>query len=167
MTYSASFERSTTLQFSIDYGPKWLTSEHRLEFDLRVLCFSSTMSFVQVYTTIIYCMRLHIKMYSNNQMPTFSVNVSLSHTLFPLLLLYRSTGNPLGIPAFSGSRSHRTNQMGALTSAVAKMAQVMTPPSHSHFTIELSGNTSTIASISPAKLANLRSNHLQQIPVCV
>ena len=40
---------------------------HRLEFDLRVLCFSSTMSCPLYrckfwYTTIIYCMRLHIKM---------------------------------------------------------------------------------------------------------
>ena len=51
--------------------------------------------------------------------------------------------------------------MAALTSAVTQMAQVMTPPSHSHSTTELSGNTA--ASISPAKLANLRSNYLQQM----
>ena len=52
--------------------------------------------------------------------------MSPSHTLFPLLLLYRSTDNPPGIPAFTGSRGHRTSQMAALTSAVTQMAQVMT-----------------------------------------
>ena len=86
-----------------------------------------------------------------------------SHTHFPLLLLYMSTDNPPGIPAFTGSQGHRTSQVAALTSAVTQMAQVMTPPSHSHSTTELSGNTSTAASISPAKLANLRSNYLQQM----
>ena len=45
--------------------------------------------------------------------------------------------------------------MAALTSAVTKMDQVMTPPSQSHSTTELSGNTSIAASVFPAKLANL------------
>ena len=53
--------------------------------------------------------------------------------------------------------------MAALTSAVTQMAQVMTPPSQSYSTTELSGNTSITACISPAKLANLRSNYLQQM----
>ena len=48
--------------------------------------------------------------------------MSPSHTLFPLLLLYRSTDNPPGIPAFTGSRGHRTSQMAALTSAVTQMS---------------------------------------------
>ncbi len=80
-------------------------------------------------------------------------------------MLCRSVDDPQGIPAFTGGRGRKPSRMAALTSAVTQMAQVMTPctpPAQSH----LSGNqaaASVSTGISPAKLANLRSNYLQQM----
>jgi len=53
--------------------------------------------------------------------------------------------------------------MSTLTSAVTQMAQVLTPGSSAVTTSSSAEAASTETGISPAKVANLRSNYLQQM----
>ena len=85
------------------------------------------------------------------------------------MILYRSLDEPPDHPAFKTGRAKKPNQVQALTTAVTEMARAVTAagsPSTAHATASmLPAQTGPITSagISPGKIANLRSNYLQQI----
>ena len=73
----------------------------------------------------------------------------------------RSLDDPPRVPIFTGGREKRPNQVQVLTTAVTEMAKAMATP-----TGRASPATTTstpAAGISPGKVANLRSNYLQQM----
>lgn len=71
--------------------------------------------------------------------------------------------DPPRIPAFAPTQKQKgSSQIAQLTTALTQIAGAMTPTSQS--SLSVSANTSaTVTSISPAKMANLRSNYLQQM----
>ena len=66
--------------------------------------------------------------------------------------------DPPTIPAFTVTH-RKTSQIAQLTSALTHIAGAMTPSSQSPASI----STTTSGGISPAKLASLRTNYLQQM----
>ena len=69
--------------------------------------------------------------------------------------------DPSRIPAFAPTQKQKgSSQIAQLTTALTQIAGAMTPTSQS--SLSVSANTSA-TSISPAKMANLRSNYLQQM----
>ena len=67
--------------------------------------------------------------------------------------------DPPTIPAFTPPRRQNPTPMAQLTSALTHIAGAMTPSSQS----AASATTTTLGGISPAKLASLRTNYLQQM----
>ena len=87
-----------------------------------------------------------------------------------IILLPRSLDDPPDHPAFKTGRAKRPNQVQALTTAVTEMAKAVTaagsgapPSSGTASTLPSQTSPITTAGISPGKIANLRSNYLQQI----
>ena len=80
----------------------------------------------------------------------------------------RSLDDPPDHPAFKIGRDKKPNQVQALTTAVTEMARAMTSSGSSAPMTSVTASTlptgpTTTAGISPGKVANLRSNYLQQI----
>ena len=71
----------------------------------------------------------------------------------------RSMDDPPTIPAFTPPRRQSPSPMAQLTSALTHIAGPMTPSSQSAASV----TTTTSGGISPAKLASLRTNYLQQM----
>ena len=96
--------------------------------------------------------------------------LSLLFVLLLLLLLSlslsRSLDDPPSYPAFSG-REKRVTPIAGLTTAVAEMDRAMsqqhTPGGPPSSPTPTSQGVAPSASISPSKVANLRSNYLQQM----
>ena len=82
--------------------------------------------------------------------------ITLSHTC-------RSLDDPPDHPAFKAGRDKKPNQVQALTTAVTEMARAMTSGGSSITAGTPPTGPTTTAGISPGKIANLRSNYLQQI----
>lgn len=76
---------------------------------------------------------------------------------YHLSFIYRSVDDPPRVPMFTGGRE----QVQVLTSAVADMAKAISTP-HSTENVNI-GPARTSVGISPGKIANLRSNYLQQL----
>ena len=75
-------------------------------------------------------------------------------------LMYRSLDDPPSIPAFTPTRRQNSGPVAQLTSALTQIAGAMMTPSSQPSVV----TTSTASGgISPAKMANLRSNYLQQM----
>lgn len=66
------------------------------------------------------------------------------------------------MPAFTG-REKRTSPVAGLTSVVTEMAKVMVQNCSKQSVETTNTSSSTSCAISPAKLATLRSNYLQQM----
>ena len=81
----------------------------------------------------------------------------------------RSLDDPPDHPAFKAGRAKKPNQVQALTTAVTEMARAVTAagsgtsPSSGTATFPSQTGPVATAGISPGKIANLRSNYLQQI----
>ena len=74
-------------------------------------------------------------------------------------LIYRSLDDPPGIPAFAPTRRQSSGPVAQPTSALTQIAGAMTPFSQPSVVT----TPTTSGGISPAKVANLRSNYLQQM----
>lgn len=72
----------------------------------------------------------------------------------------RSLDDPPGIPAFCGRQKTSNSGVHALTNAMSEMAKNMASASAAPIKPGLCGAS---ASISPAKVANLRTSYLQQL----
>ena len=93
--------------------------------------------------------------------------MSILLLLLKITLYFRSLDDPPGIPEFIG-REKRTSPIANLTNVVSEMARAIKsqqskPASQvqSQAVAALSSSAST--GISPGKIANLRSNYLQQM----
>lgn len=65
---------------------------------------------------------------------------------------------------FTGGREKRPNQVEMLTTAVSDMAKAMSPPTTPNSrVVAVTQDSATITGISPGKIANLRTNYLQQM----
>ena len=78
-----------------------------------------------------------------------------------LYFFLSSLDNPPCIPVFTGKEQHRS-PMSDLSIAVAQMAKAVTS-SHSLGTTSCQTENDQSSGITPIKLANLRSNYLQQM----
>ena len=77
---------------------------------------------------------------------------------------FRSIDEPPRVPIFTGGREKRPNHVQALTSAVTEMAKaISTPRGNSSTECTSGGSMQNTIGISPSKIANLRSNYLQQL----
>lgn len=90
--------------------------------------------------------------------------------MYCLLTPIRSLDDHPDHPAFKGGREKRPNQVHALAIAVMEMARAMTSTGGTSSTATPTGTASPAAptvsngsGISPGKIANLRSNYLQQM----
>ena len=72
----------------------------------------------------------------------------------------RSLDDAPRVPIFTGGREKRSNHVQALTTAVTEMAKAMTPTGRAS---PAPTACTPAAGISHGKVANLRSNYLQQM----
>ena len=87
------------------------------------------------------------------------VNILIHRVNMHAYLIYRSLDNPPSLPAFTPTHRYDSGPVAQLTSAMTQIARAKTPSSQPSVL-----TTSTASGgISPAKMANLRSNYLQQI----
>lgn len=84
--------------------------------------------------------------------------------------MYRSLDDPPRVPVFTGGREKRPNQVQMLTTAVSEMARAMSnspvplnSPAGIPQTQMIAEATRAPTGISPGKVANLRTNYLQQM----
>ncbi len=79
----------------------------------------------------------------------------------------RSRDDPPKVPIFTGGREKRSNQVQMLTTAVSEMAKAICHPTSTSTTpptcVSAISQESVPTGISPGKIANLRTNYLQQM----
>ena len=84
------------------------------------------------------------------------------HLFVLFVYVYRSQGDPPGIPAFTGRAQEKcATSISGLTSAVAEMAKAIAQQHTPAVAQVTSASAST--GVLPSKIANLRSNYLQQM----